>query len=144
MLRLAFVYARHSMEMQNLSGFGIKDCLTEPGLDSECFGTYRKDREVYTFNDKYLGDFIRKSIKGRRCGAFTKYFESKQFDGIMFTIEKQPKLNDNEISNNVDEDLKCNNTERNEFKIAYENGVRDYRKMNNKKLHKFLKKNWEN
>ena len=26
---LAFIYARHSMEMQKMSGFGIKDCLTE-------------------------------------------------------------------------------------------------------------------
>ena len=25
---LAFIYARHSMEMQNMSGFVIRDCLT--------------------------------------------------------------------------------------------------------------------
>ena len=28
----AFIYARHSMEMQKMSGFGIKDCLTEASL----------------------------------------------------------------------------------------------------------------
>ena len=28
-LGLAFIYARHSMEMQKMTGFGIKDCLTE-------------------------------------------------------------------------------------------------------------------
>ena len=32
LLCLAFIYARHSMEMQKMSGFGIKDCLTEASL----------------------------------------------------------------------------------------------------------------
>ena len=39
-LRSAFIYARHSMEMQKLSAFGIKDCLTEASLGWKCFGTY--------------------------------------------------------------------------------------------------------
>ena len=74
-LCLAFIYARHSMEMQNMTGFGIKDCLTEASLGWKCFGTYNKDREFYIFNDKYVRSFIRKSIKGGRCGAFNRYFE---------------------------------------------------------------------
>ena len=63
-LCLASLYARHSMEMQNMSGFGIKDCLAEASLGWKCFGTNHKDRKFYTFNDKYVRDFIRKSIKG--------------------------------------------------------------------------------
>ena len=39
-LCLAYIYARHSMEMQKMSGFGIKDCLTEASLGWKCFGTY--------------------------------------------------------------------------------------------------------
>ena len=31
-LCLAFIYARQSMEMQKMSGFGIKDCSTEASL----------------------------------------------------------------------------------------------------------------
>ena len=84
-LCLAFIYARHSMEMQQMTGFGIKDCLTEARLGWKCFGTYNKDGEFYTFNDKYVRDFIRKSIKGGRCGAFIRYFESKQFEEILNT-----------------------------------------------------------
>ena len=42
------------MEMQKMCGFGIKDCLTEASLGWKCFGTYNKDREFYTFNDKYV------------------------------------------------------------------------------------------
>ena len=70
------------------SGFGIKDCLTEASLGWKCFGTYNKDGEFYTFNDKYVRDFIRKSIKGGRCGAYIRYFESKQFDVKLSTIKK--------------------------------------------------------
>ena len=85
--------------MQKLSGFGIKDCLTEASLGCKCFGTYNKDREFYTFNDKYVRVFIRRSIKGGRVGAFNRYFESKQFD----EIKRHLKIKDNEISNIVDE-----------------------------------------
>ena len=38
-LCLAFIYARHSMEMQKMTGFGIKDCLTGASLGWKCFGT---------------------------------------------------------------------------------------------------------
>ena len=51
-LCLAFIFARHSMKMQKMSGFGIEDCLTEASLGWKCFGTYNKDREFYIFNDK--------------------------------------------------------------------------------------------
>ena len=87
-LCLAFIYARHSMEMQKMSGFGIKDCLTEGSLGWKCFGTYNKDREFYTFNDKYVRNFILKSIKGGRVGSFNRYFESNQCEEILKTIKK--------------------------------------------------------
>ena len=139
-LCLAFIYARHSMEMQKMSCFGIKDCLTEASLGWKCVGKYNKDREFYTFNNKYVRDFIRKSIKGGRVGAFNRYFESNQFDGIMSTIKKHLKINDNEISNIVDEYFKYINTKREEFKLEFENGEKDYRKINKKELDKFLEK----
>ena len=139
-LCLAFIYARHSMEMQKLTGFGIKHCLTEASLGWKCFGTYNKDREFYTFNDKYVHSFIRKSIKGGKCGCFIRYFESNQFDEIMSTIKKHLKINDNEISNIIDKYLNYINTKREKFKTEFENGEKDYRKINNKELDKFLER----
>ena len=85
---LAYIYARHSVEMQKMTGFGIKDCLTEASLGWKCFGTYNKDRKFYTFNDKYVRDFIRKSIKGGRVAALNRYFESNQCEEILNTIKK--------------------------------------------------------
>ena len=109
-LCLAFIYARHSMEMQKMTGFGIKDCLTEASLGWKCFGTYNKNREFYTFNDKYVRDFIRKSIKGGGVAALNRYFESNQCEEILNTIKKHLKIKDNEISNILDEYLKYINT----------------------------------
>ena len=142
-LCLAFIYARNSIEMQQMTGFGIKDCLTEASLGWKCFGTYNKDREFYTFNDKYVRDFIRKSIKGDRCGAYIRYFESRQFDEIMTTIKKHLKINDDEISNIIDTYLKYINNKRKEYKLEFENGEKDYRKINKKELDDFIdKKTW--
>ena len=55
--------------MLNMSGFGKRDCLTEASLGWECFGRNINDVEFYTFNDKYVRDFIHKSIKGGRVAA---------------------------------------------------------------------------
>ena len=51
---LAFIFARHSKEMQKTSGFIIKVGLTEASLGWKCFGTFNKHRELYFLNDKYL------------------------------------------------------------------------------------------
>ena len=127
-LCLAFVYARHSIEMQKVSGFGIKICLTEASLGWKCFGTYNKDREFYTSNDKYVSDFIRKTIKVGRVGAFNRYFESNQCEEIPNIIKKHLKIIDNEVSNIVDEYLKFINIKREEFKLKFEKREKDYRK----------------
>ena len=87
-LVLAFIYARHSTETQIMSGFGLKDCLTEASLGWKCFGTYDKDREIYTFDDKFVRDLMRRSIKGGRVAALNRQFKWNQCDEILDTIEK--------------------------------------------------------
>ena len=39
---LAFICNRYSIEMQKMTGFGNKDCLTEASLGWKCSGTYKK------------------------------------------------------------------------------------------------------
>ena len=82
-LCLAFIYAGHSMEKQKLSGFGIKDCLTEASLEWKCFRSHNKDRQFYSFNVKYVRDFIRKLIKCWSIAAFNTYFESNECELIL-------------------------------------------------------------
>ena len=102
-LCLAFINARHSLEMKKMNGFGIKDCLTESNLGWKCLGTTNKDREFHTFNDQYVTDFIRKSIKGGGVAAFFRCFESNQCEEKLSTIRKHLKIKDNEYSNIIDE-----------------------------------------
>ena len=47
-----------------MTKIGIKESLTEASLGWNCFGLYKKDREFYTFKNKYVRDNIRKSNKG--------------------------------------------------------------------------------
>ena len=87
-LCLAFLYRRLSMEKQKKSSFSIKDCSTEASLGWKCFGKYNKDREFYTFNNKYVRDCIRRSIKSGRIGSYIKYFVSKLREEIINIIKK--------------------------------------------------------
>ena len=116
------------MELQNMSGFGIEDCLTEASIGWKCFGTYNKNQEFYTFNDKYVRDFIRKSIKRGRVAALNKYFEPSRCEEILNTITIPLNINGIEISNIIDDYLKYINIKREEFELEFKNGEKDYQK----------------
>ena len=88
MLCLAFICSGHSMEMQNMIGFSIKDCLTETSPWWKCFGKYNSNRELFTLHDKYIRDFIQKSSKGGRVVGLNRYFESNQCEKNSNTIKK--------------------------------------------------------
>ena len=53
-------------------------------------------------------------------------------------------MNDNGFSNIVDDYSEYINTERDEFKLEFENGEKGSRKINKKNLDKILDKNSEN
>ena len=94
------------MDLQNMGGFGIKDCLTEASLGLKFFRNYNKIREIYTFSDKCVGNFMRKLPKLGRVAALSRYFESNHCEEILNTIRKYLKIYDNEISIIGDEYLK--------------------------------------
>ena len=63
-------FARYTKNMQELTGFGMTDCLSLPGLEWKYFNSIRKedDEPIHTFNDKYMRWFVRQSIeRGRVC-----------------------------------------------------------------------------
>ena len=67
-LSTAFSYARYSKGMEELTGFGMKNCLTLPSLANKYFNSLRdeSDEPIYTYNDEFIRHFVRKSIKGGR------------------------------------------------------------------------------
>ena len=90
-LSLAFIYARYSMKMDSLTGFGMKNCLSLPSLGWKYYNSGRTedDEPIYSYTDKYMGHFVRQSIKGVKIGAFNQYYESKISDKLFKTISEE-------------------------------------------------------
>ena len=87
----SYCYARYSKAMEEITGFGMKDCLSLPGLGWNFFNSLRReeDEPIYTYNDKYMRWFVRQSIKGGRVCAFNQYYKSKHFDDIKKLISEE-------------------------------------------------------
>ena len=58
-------YARYSKPMEEMTGFGMKDCLSLPGLGWKYFNSLKTedDESIYTYIDKYMRWFVRQSVK---------------------------------------------------------------------------------
>ena len=97
-----------------------------------------KTEKFKTFSDKYVRNFIPKSVKGGRIVALNRYYESNHCEEILDTIRKHLKIKKNEISYVVDEYLKYIRTKRDAIKLDFENAEKDYRKINNRDLEKIL------
>ena len=57
----AFSYTRYTKAIQEITGFGMKDCLRVPGLGWKYFNSLKTEEyePIYTYNDKYMRWFIR-------------------------------------------------------------------------------------
>ena len=60
--------------MEEITGFGMKGCLSLPGIGWKYFNSLRtdKDEPIYTYKDKNMRYFVRQSIKGGRLCAFNQ------------------------------------------------------------------------
>ena len=52
----AFSYARYNKNMEEITGFSMKDSLSAPGLGWNYFNSMRdeNDEPIYTYTDKYM------------------------------------------------------------------------------------------
>ena len=124
--------------MQRLTEKRIRKILTETSLGWKCFVLYNTDREIYSFKNKFLRDFIRKSIKGGTVRALKRYFESILFDEKLLTIRKHLNLYDDNISivtENYIDNIGKNETKYQTMSIGNEN---IYRKIDEKKMEEFV------
>ena len=55
--------------MENLTGFGMKNSLTLPSLANNYFHSSddENDEPIDTYNEEFMRNFVRQSIKGGRC-----------------------------------------------------------------------------
>ena len=70
-LSTAFCYARYTIGMEELTGFGMKNSSTLPSLANKYLNSLRdeNDEPIYTYTDPFMRNFVRKTIKGGRCNA---------------------------------------------------------------------------
>ena len=80
----AYSYARYIKDMEEITGFSMKDCLSLPGLGWKNFNGSRteEDEPIYTYIDKLMRWFIHQSIKGARVCSFNQYYKSKHYCDI--------------------------------------------------------------
>ena len=140
-LSLAFIYARYSMNMDSITGFGMKNCLSLPSLGWKYYNCMRTEENepIYSYTDKYMRHFVRQSIKGGKVGAFNQYFESTISDKIFKTIMEE--LNVQETKYEIIEkyaeyikDIKL------QYEKEYDSQFDDYRKINIKEKDKYINK----
>ena len=96
-LSTAFCYARYTMGMETLTGFGMKRSLTLPALANKYFNSLRNenDEPIYTYTDPFMRNFVRKATKGSRCNTFNQYYNSEISDEVFNIISKELNVNGN-------------------------------------------------
>ena len=85
------------MGIEELTGFGMKNTLILPYLANKYFNSLRDENvePIYTYNDPFLRNFVRKSIKGGRCNTINQHFISEISDEVFNIISKELNVNGN-------------------------------------------------
>ena len=92
-LSTAFCYARCTMGLEGLTGFGMKNSSILPLLSNRFFKSLRdEDNEpIYIYTDLFMRNFVRNSSKGGRCNSFKQHYKSGTSDEVFNNFSK--KLN---------------------------------------------------
>ena len=128
----AFIYARYSKAMEEITRFSMKDCLSLPGLGWKKITNLRteEDEPKYTYNGKHMRWFVRQSIKGSRVCAFNQYYKSKICDGILKIISKELNVKGN-IYDIIEAYLEYENKYLKNYEKEYESKFNDTAKLFN-------------
>ena len=94
-LSTTFSYARFTMAVEDLTGFGKKNSTTLPSLANKYFNSLREenDEPIYTYTGPFKRPFARQSIKGRRCTALSQWCNTNFLDEAFNIISKELDLN---------------------------------------------------
>ena len=85
------------MGMEKLTGFGMKNSLTLPTLETKYFNILRdeNDEPIYTYTDPFMRNLVRKAIKDGKCNAFNQHYKSEILDEVFNIISKELNVNGN-------------------------------------------------
>ena len=140
-LSTAFCYARYTMGIEKLTNFGLENSLTLPSLANNFLNSLRdkNDEPIFTYTDPFMTNFLRQSIKGGRCNAFTQHYKSEISDEELNIISKELNVNGN-ICDNLEKYfeflVKYEEQDAKEFVSKYD----DYRDFGQKETTDFINK----
>ena len=125
--------------MQEITGFSMKDCLSPLGLGFKYFNSLRTDRDepIYTYNDKYMRDFVRQAAYGGRVCAFNQYYKSNICGDILNIISKELNVEENTYEK-IEAYMNYKNEHLKSFEKKYENQFDDYRDENVEEKEKYI------
>ena len=88
--RLAYTFAKYGNSIQKVTGVSYGNSLTEVVVGWSCLGRYlNEDNKIfYTSKNKYVRDFIKKTVHAGRVLACKKTIESKSFTDVVKVLEK--------------------------------------------------------
>ena len=89
-LGLGMLVAKHANKIQKITGVSFKTSLTQSSLSWSTLGKYMEasGKSFYTPKNKYVRDFIRKTVHGGRVVALNRKFVSSSFNQIVDILEK--------------------------------------------------------
>ena len=116
--------------MEELTRFGMKNSLTLQSLANKYFNSLRDEsgEPIYTYNDEFMGHFVRESIKGGRCSALNQYYKSNFSQEVFDIISKELNVNDNDnVCEIIDKYFEYTNKQRKIIEDKYDSKIRGYR-----------------
>ena len=149
----AFCYARYCKAMVEITGFSMKDCLSLPGIGLKYFKNLRTedDEPIFTYNDKYMRDFVRQAAYGGRVCSFNQNCKSKHCDDILKIINRELAVKVS-VYDTIEAYMEYRNKHFKIFEKEYEDQFKNYRnenvedkekyineKLSNLRLHKIIK-----
>ena len=140
-LGLAAVVAKHGNKIQKITGVSFKNSLTESSLAWSTLGKYMKQSEktFYTPKNKYVRDFIHRTVHGGRVVALNRKFVSTSFNQIV-NILKNYFGKEHEISKLFEIYFQQIDKVKKHYTKKYENKFDDYRKINKQQFENYIKK----
>ena len=141
-LSTAFCYARYTMGMEELTGFGMKNSLTLPSLSNKYFNSLRdeNDEPIYIFTVPFMRNFVRKAIKGGRCNAFKQHYKSEISDEVFNSILKELNVSGN-VCEILEKYFQLLNKYEKQYTKEFDSKYDVYRNFDQKEKERYVKKN---
>ena len=132
-LSTAFCYARCTMGMEEISNFGMKNNLILKSLANTYFDSLgdENDECIYTYTNPFMRNFVRNSIKGRRCDSFIQHYKSEISDEVFNIILKKVNVNGN-ICDLLESNFEILNNYEKLYAKEFDSKYEDYRDINQK------------